>query len=111
MTGTIEISAFMDLLEKRNLVIAPRTLVEERLADLEIVKLQKQFKRLPALTYKQIADAQLWGAIDTRSVKKYAQKYAKLGEIFETRKGQRPVQKLVITAVERIAKQRGELWD
>jgi hypothetical protein len=111
MTGTIEISAFMDHLERNDLVISPRSLVEERLADLEIVKLQKKYKRLPALSYKEIGDSRIWGAIDTRSVKKFAQKYAKPGEIFETKKGQRPVQKITITAVERIAKQRGEVWD
>jgi len=111
MDGTIEISAFMDLLEKRDLVIAPRSLVEERLADLELLKLRKQLKRKPALSYKEIADARLWGKITNRAALKFAQKYAKPGEIFVTKLGHRPVQKITITAVERIAKQRGELWD
>ncbi len=111
MTGTIEISAFMQHLEQNDLVISPRTLVEERLMDLEVLKLRKSAKRQKALSYKEIADAQLWGEITTRAVKKFAQKYAKEGEIFGTKKGDRPVQKVVITAVQRIAKQRGELWD
>lgn len=111
MTGTIEISTFMDHLEKKGLVIVPRNLVENRLQEVEFLKLQKQLKRKPALTYKEIVDGKLWGDIGKHAVKNYASKYAKPGEIFKVKKSKQEIQKVITVAVKRIAKQRGEVWD
>lgn len=111
MEGVLDINAFMEHLEARGLMIAPRNLVEASLKDAKLERLQKAALSKKALSFKEIADAQLWGPIGTRAVKKHAQKYAKDLEIFETAKGQIIVNKLIISAVKRIAKSRGITWD
>ena len=111
MSGTVAISDFMQHLEEKGLVIVPRSLVENRLQELKQEKLRKSIKREKAVTYKQITDARIWGQISQKAVKSYAKKYAKPGEIFPVKRGLRSVDKIVISAVERLAKKRGELWD
>ena len=112
MTGEIQIEAFVKYLEKNDLVLAPRTLVQDRLQDLEILKLKNAAKRKKALTLREIYEAQIWGNdITYAAVKKYAMKHTRTGEIFPTKKGKLTVHTVVIGAVERIARQRGQLWD
>ena len=111
MSGTVLISDFMEHLQENGLVIAPLSLVENRLQELKQEKLRQSLKSEKAVTYKQISDAELWGAISQKAVKSYAKKYAKPGEIFPVKRGLRCVDKIIISAVERLAKKRGELWD
>jgi hypothetical protein len=111
MEGAVDITIFMKHLESNGLMIAPRVLVEERLEDLKLQQAQKNALNKKALTWKEIADAKLWGNISAKAVKMYAFKYAKPQEIFETKKGQITVKKLIISAVKRISKAKGTAWD
>lgn len=104
MEGIIDISAFMDHLEQHDLVIAPRRLVEKRGA---IERKQKHCLRKKMLSFKEISDAGLWGEIQPSSVKAFAKKYAKQGELIQVPNGQKMMYKITIGAVERIAKIRG----
>ena len=104
MEGTIEISAFMQHLEKNDLVIAPRRLVDDRI---KLEKKRQQVLKKTVLSFREISEAQLWGEISVKSVKVHAKKYAKEGEILETSIGNKPQLKIIRAAVERIAKARG----
>lgn len=105
MEGTIEISDFMRHLERNNLVIAPRHLVDE---NLKVRKLQKAAMQKQMLSFREIYEAQLWGNdIQLNSIKAYATKYAKDGEIISVSKGERKISKITRAAVVRLAKKRG----
>jgi hypothetical protein len=111
MEGAITIQSLMQHLQEHDLMIAPRSLVESNLKELEVQKMQRAIRTKKSLTFKEIADARLWGAINAKAAKEYAKKYAKPGEIFETSKGKITRYKIIRAAVERIAKQRGMQWE
>ena len=107
MEGIVEIPAFVSYLEKNNLVIAPRTLVEERLQEREREAFRKKCLAKKALTYSEISKAGLWGNIQPKAVKVKAEKYAKENEIFFSPKGKLKQYKIITAAVQRIAIQCG----
>lgn len=111
MGPVIEIEVFMKQLEAKGLMIAPQFLVNERLEEVHLEKLQRSALSKKALTFKEIADAQLWGTISVKAVKNFAQKYAKNGEIIDTQKGKMTVKKIITIAVLRLSKSRGIKWD
>lgn len=105
MEGIVKISEFFDELERRDLVIVPRKMVERR-AEMEQKRAVALRKKL--LTFREICESGIWGDnVQQQAVRAFAKKYAKDGEIIEVKRGQRPEYKITIGAVERIAKIRG----
>lgn len=99
MTGTVDISAFMDHLEKNDLVIAPKSLVKQA----ELVNLQNSLKRKKLLTFNEISQAKLLGDITPRAVKSFVMKYAKKDKEYVLLKnGKRPVYKVPMATIERL---------
>lgn len=111
MEGAINIHDFMRHLKANDLVIVSRSLVENELEASSLKKLRRKALSKKALTFKEIADAQLWGDISTKSVKEYAKIHAKEDEIKKFPFGKIERYKLMRSAVERIAKQRGQWID
>lgn len=110
MEGLVNISDFIDELKSKGLVIAPEVLVQEGLKSRTKDRLRRRALSKKALSYKEIADAELWGTIGKQAVKLAAENNAKQYEILEVSWGKKKVKKLIIAAVIRIAKQRGQ-WD
>ena len=105
MEGYVKISAFMQHLERNDLVIAPRHLVDGRA---KVEKRRAQVLRKTMISFREIADAELWGAeIKPDAVRAYALKHAKKNELVQIKKGQRHEYKIIRAAVERIAKAKG----
>ena len=111
MEGAINIQDFMQHLEANNLVIVPRILVENELNERDLQFARKKALAKKALTFKEIADARIWGNISAKSVKEYAKKYAKAGEIQKFPYGELERFKIMRSAVERLAKKRGQWID
>lgn len=99
----IKVSDFVQYLKEHDLVIIPREKAEE-------VRLREIYSRKSALTYKQIADAKLWGNIGKQAVKMRVVKYLESGELMphEIDKTRHPF-KIRRQAFERIAKNIGTL--
>lgn len=105
MEGTVDIQAFREYLERHDLVISPRVLVENRL---KLEKKRNEILRKKMITFREICESAVWGEnLQQQSVKAYAKKYAKPDEIIQVKRGQKSELKITIGAVERIAKQRG----
>ena len=112
MVGTIQIPEFVEYLKQNDLVIMPRTLAENRHEEIHQEKIKRVLKKKQALTFREISDANLWGEkITPQAIRAYAFKHARPDEIFPGKKGKKEIHKISITAVERIAKMRGQLWD
>jgi|GEM_PF-6388505 len=99
MEGLVDVSEFIDELKSQGLVIVPNSFVQEAIKEYRISKLKSRYLNKKALSYKEIADAELWGSIAKRSVKAFAEKYAKEHEIFVTPKGGIKVKKIITSAV------------
>lgn len=105
MEGYIKISDFMDYLDKHDKVITDRRLVDERARK---EGLQKALLRRKMLTFREIADADLWGDnLSAAAVRAYANKHVKPKEMIEVSHGKRKEYKITIGAVERIAIKKG----
>lgn len=107
MEGLVNVNEFMNTLEDRGLVIAPKHLVKNALEENRLRELRRRLLAKKALTFKEISDCQVWGAVTTRAVKAYAEKYTKPLEIFAISDSPYAKKKVIIAAVERLAKQRG----
>jgi hypothetical protein len=103
---SVRLELFSEM-KREGLVMAPRDLVESRLAEIELQKKQKKALAKPALEFREISEAQLWGEIDPQAVRAYANKYAKKLEIFPANKGNLKRYKIIRAAVIRLAKKRG----
>ena len=104
--------AFLDRFEKRGLMVVHRSEWEEREQQDEVLRLRKALRRKKALSFREIADGMLWTHSDgrklnPRAVQVYAKEHAKPGELIKVPFGEREIWKLVISAVERLAIQRG----
>jgi hypothetical protein len=93
----------MQYLKEHDLVITPREQAESD-------KLKDRFSKKSALTYKQIADANLWGNIGKQAVKVRVAKYLSNGELLphEIDKSRQPF-KIRRQAFERVGKNLGTL--
>lgn len=107
MEGLVNVQDFMTELERKGLVIAPRDLVRSRLQEREMERRRKQALNKKLLSFREIADLKLFGDIEARAVRLYAQKYAKPGEIITSSNGNRKEYKIIIAAVIRLMKKRG----
>lgn len=105
--ATVNIQDFVQHLKDNDLVIVSRAMVESELNEREVQRLKRQAKAKKMLSFKEIADARLWGKISVRAVKSYALKHAKANEIKKTKRGGTEIYKIATIAVERIAKLRG----
>ena len=95
----------MEYLDRHDKVITDRRLVDERA---KVEKHRDQVLRKKMISFREIAEAQLWGAdIKVHAVRAYALKHAKKNELVQIKKGQRHEYKIIRAAVERIAKAKG----
>lgn len=107
MEATVDIHEFMQHLEDQGLMIAPRSLVERNIEDREIQAKKRRALAKKALTFKEVSEARLWGDISVKAVKSYALKHAKPSEVVTVPRGKSEQYKIMISAVKRIAIQRG----
>lgn len=101
MEGTVNISEFVSYLKRNDLVIVPSHQVMP-----DTTALKDKCWRKKALTFKEIADAELWGSITQKRAYQIAMEFAKPGEVFVS-SDSRKTKKIITTAVRRIAVQRG----
>lgn len=78
----IAVPELIDALKREGLVLVPAAVADRYIKDKDLEHLQKEALKLPALTYKQIADAKLWGDIGKMMVSKIASAHKKPGEVF-----------------------------
>lgn len=103
----MELSEIMEYigeyLRRNDFVIVPR-------AKAEAEKLKEQYLRKRSLTYKQIADSNMWGEIGKGAVKSRVDRYLKCGDILphEIDKSSPPF-KIRRQAFERIGKNLGTI--
>jgi hypothetical protein len=98
MEGLVNIPELVSYMKKEGLVWAKET-------DLKPLKLKERYMRKKSLTYKEIADAHLWGDIGKKAVEAIAKKELQPHEKFKAG----IAFKIHRSAVERIAKNRGTL--
>lgn len=99
MNGTVNISEFIDHLEKHDLVIDPKSLVKQA----ELANLQNKLQRKKLLTFNEISQAKLLGDITPRAVKSFVMKYAKKdSEYVLLSNGRRPVYKVPMSTIDRL---------
>ena len=102
MEGTIEISRFMEYLSEHNLVVAPASMLK-----MDKMPIQKKLMAKRALSYREISDSGIWGEISQKRAYQIAKEMAKPMEIIKPGKRTNSPEKIVITAVKRIAQIRG----
>ena len=102
MEGVIKVSDFVNHLRENDLVIAPAKQVKKDVGYLRYKLLQSQM-----VSYHEIYDAQFWGDVTRKRVYQLAKKYSRDGEIVKTNDGATSAEKIVVSAVIRIAKMRG----
>lgn len=103
MNGTVTVPELMNYLKENDLVIVPSDLVRPDKKGARREALKK-----PALTYTEIAESGLWGHIAHKRAYQIAKADCREGEIIKTSDG-RGTEKVIISAVCRIAVARGEM--
>ncbi|MDH7444655.1 hypothetical protein [Aquimarina sp. 2201CG14-23] len=104
MEGLISIPELMQHMKRENLVIAPAHLVMKEQTHLEVLRKKTLAKK--SLAYSEIAKAKLWGDITQKRVYTIAKEFAKELEIIKPGNKCNSPEKIIISAVIRIAKQR-----
>ena len=101
---------FMKRLKAENLVIVNRSLLSD-VGEGDIAKMRRKVLRNRSLTCKQIADAELWGKIDSARVRQIMKQHCMDGETFEAPYGNtRTITKVIRAGVERVARIRQISW-
>ena len=98
----VAISEFMDYLQENDLVIVPAKRVGK-----DKKSLQNALVRKTMVSYKEIADSCIWGDVSQKRVYQIAIVKAKRNEIISVGNGANPMQKISVSGVVRIAKERG----
>ena len=102
MEGKVDVREFSEYfvqyLREQDLVIMPRQIGEAE-------RLRESYLRKKSLTYKEIADANLWGDIGKKAVETIAKRQVQQHAIFQRGNTFR----IMISEVERIARNRGTI--
>lgn len=98
MEGTINISEFINHLKKNDLMIVPKSIVEQA----KVQNLQNRYARKKLLSFNEIAKAELFGPITAQAVKVFVKKYAADHEYVKCLNGKREVYKLPWSTIERL---------
>jgi len=98
MEGTINVQQFVEYLQENDLVIAPISQVTVDKRALQVKALKK-----PALTYKEVAEAGLWGDISQKRAYQLGKQYGREGELLKPGKHDNSPEKILTQAVKRIA--------
>ncbi len=103
--NVVSIQELLQHMKQENLVIAPAHLVMTEQSNIGALK-HKMLKK-KALTYSEISKAKIWGDISQKRAYTISKEFAKPMEIFKPGKNSNSPEKIIISAVIRIAKQRG----
>ncbi len=98
MEGTIKISEFVDYLAKNNLVVAPASMLVVDKRPLKNKLLAKK-----TATYKEISESGIWGDISQKRAYQIAKENTDPMEIIKPGNHPNAPEKIVITAIKRIA--------
>lgn len=105
----IEVNDFIAKLKAEGLMVGPSVLFERGRKVYEVEQLRKRYLSQKALTFKEIADAEIFGKVSQKAVKEYAKKYAKKLEMYSAENSNKWF--VTLSGVLRIAKLKGYQWD
>jgi len=105
----IEVNDFIDKLKAEGLMVGPSVLFERGRKVYETEQLRNRCLKKKALTFKEIADAEIFGDVSQKAVKEYVKKYSKKLEMYAPENSNKWF--VTITGVLRIAKLKGYQWD
>lgn len=103
MKGVVKIEEFVEHLKENDLVIVPKDSVQK-----DEKMLQNELLSQSEATYAEIFESRIWGDITRKRVYQIAKEEANVGEIVLP-ENSKYREKLVITAVRRIAEKRKTL--
>ena len=89
---------FVDYLKSNDLIIAPRQLVDEKI---EHQKAKDLVNRKKYASFKELADASVFGDLTAQGVRAFLMKHAK-DDLVKVHKGQRQVWKLRTKAIQQL---------
>lgn len=105
----IEVNDFIAKLKAEGLMVGPSVLFERGRKVYEIERLRSNYLKKKSLSFKEIADAEIFGKVSQKAVKEYVKKYHKTVEMYRLENSNKWM--VTTTGVLRIAKLKGYQWD